>query len=173
MWRPMTPADLAAVGDIAAEVHPGYPEDATVFEERLRLYPAGCHVYADGAAITGYILSHPWIDRQPPALNTLLGSIPTGADTYYIHDIALLGQSRGKDSARAILRQLVELARTSGFTNLSLIAVNDSAAFWRRLGFEIVQDAALDEKLRSYDQQARFMRLDLPANCDTKVAPHD
>ncbi len=156
----MTRADLATVGHIAAEVHPDYPEDAAVFEERLRLYPAGCCVYADGSAITGYILSHPWIDRQPPALNTLLGSIPTGADTYYIHDIALLGQSRGKDSARAILRQLVELARTSGFMNLSLIAVNDSAAFWRRLGFEIVQDAALDEKLRSYDQQARYMTLE-------------
>lgn len=163
MWRPMTRADLAAVGDIAAEVHPDYPEDAAVFEERLRLCPAGCHVYADGAAITGYILSHPWIDRQPPALNTKLGGIPAHADTYYIHDIALLGQSRGKDAARAILRTLVELASQSGFTNLSLIAVNDSAAFWQKLGFKIVDDNALNEKLKSYDEQARYMRLDLAA----------
>lgn len=159
----MTRADLAAVSGIAAEVHADYPEDAAVFEERLSLYPAGCHVHADGAAITGYILSHPWLDQQPPALNTLLGAIPVNADTYYIHDIALLGQSRGKDAARTILRQLIELARASGFTNLSLIAVNDSTAFWRRLGFEIVQDAALDQKLKSYDEQARFMRLDLAA----------
>ncbi len=171
MWRPMTRADLAAVGNIAAGVHPGYPEDASVFEERLRLFPAGCHVCADGAAITGYILSHPWIDRQPPALNTLLGSIPVGADTYYIHDIALLGQSRGRNAARAILRQLIELARRSGFTNLSLIAVNDSAVFWRKHGFQVVHDAALDQKLKSYDEQARFMRLNLADS--TKVAPQD
>ncbi|HWK96294.1 MAG TPA: GNAT family N-acetyltransferase [Pseudolabrys sp.] len=157
----MTRADLAAVAHIAAEVHPDYPEDAAVFEERLRLYPAGCHVHAAGAAITGYILSHPWLDRQPPALNTLLGAIPANADTYYIHDIALLRQSRGQDAARAILNQIIALARQSGFKNLSLIAVNGSAVFWRKHGFEIVQDAALDEKLKSYDAQARFMRLDL------------
>ncbi len=161
MWRRMTRADLAAVGRIAAEVHPDYPEDAAVFEERLDLYPAGCHVHADGAAISGYILSHPWIDRQPPALNTRLGAIPAHADTYYIHDIALLGQSRGRDAARAILHQLSELARASGFTNLSLIAVNDSTAFWRRQGFEIVQDAATDDKLKSYDAQARYMTLEI------------
>ena len=166
-------ADLAAVGNIATEVHPDYPEDAAVFEERLGLYPAGCHVYADGAAITGYILSHPWIDRQPPALNTKLGGIPANADTYYIHDIALLGQSRGQDAARSILRTLVELARQSGFTNLSLIAVNDSAAFWQKLGFKIVDGNALNEKLKSYDEQARFMRLDVAARRDTPVAPHD
>jgi GNAT superfamily N-acetyltransferase len=167
----MTRADLAAVGGIAAEVHPDYPEDAAIFEERLRLYPAGCHVYADGAAITGYILSHPWLDKQPPALNTLLGAIPVNAGTYYIHDIALLDQSRGKDAARTILRRLIELARASGFTNLSLIAVNDSTAFWRKHDFEIVQDAALDEKLKSYDVQARFMRLNFADSI--KVAPPD
>lgn len=173
MWRPMTRADLAAVGNIAAGVHPGYPEDASVFEERLRLFPAGCHVYANGAAITGYILSHPWIDRQPPALNTILGGIPANADAYYIHDIALLGQSRGRNAARAILRQLVELARHSGLANLSLIAVNDSVAFWQKLGFKIVDDNALKEKLKSYDELARFMRLDVAARRDTQVAPHD
>jgi len=171
MWRPMTRADLTSVARIAAEVHPDYPEDTAVFEERLVLYPAGCHVHADDTAIGGYILSHPWLDKHPPALNTLLGAIPANADTYYIHDIALLGASRGRNAARAILRQLVELARTSGFTNLSLIAVNDSTAFWRKHGFEIVQDAALDEKLKSYDAQARFMRLDLADS--TKVAPPD
>ena len=171
MWRPMTDADLAAVAYIAAEVHPGYPEDAAVFEERLGLYPAGCHVHADGSGITGYILSHPWLDRQPPALNTLLGAIPANADTYYIHDIALLGQSRGQDAARAILNQIIALARQSGFTNLSLVAVNNSAPFWRKHGFEIVPDAALDRKLKSYDAQARFMRRDLTDSI--KVAPPD
>jgi len=173
MWRPMTRADLAAVGAVAATVHPDYPEDAAVFEERLSLDPAGCHVYADGAAITGYILSHPWIGRQPPSLNTLLGSIPADADTYYIHDIALLGPARGHGAARAILNQLIERARRSGFTNLSLIAVNESAAFWRRHGFDIVQDTALDAKLKSYDAQARLMRLDLSPIGDAEVAPHD
>ncbi len=45
LWRPMTEADLPAVCDIADRVHVSYPEDDTVFAERLRIYPAGCAVF--------------------------------------------------------------------------------------------------------------------------------
>ena len=60
-WRRMAPADLPAVMEIAAVVHPDYPEDEAVFAERLRLAPSGCHVLADLAgALLGYLVSHPW-----------------------------------------------------------------------------------------------------------------
>src|SRR5450830_264049 len=45
-WRPMQISDLRGVLAVADEVHPAFPEDATVFEERLRLYPAGCLVFS-------------------------------------------------------------------------------------------------------------------------------
>ena len=40
---------------------------------------------------------------------------------------------------------------------MSLVAVNASAPFWSRFGFEIVSEPALDAKLKSYDDAARFM----------------
>jgi ribosomal protein S18 acetylase RimI-like enzyme len=194
-WRPMKTADLPALLAIADVVHPAYPEDAAVFEERLTLFPSGCWVLEhhphlasplkgeghegegapslnalplkgggwggggtrQGDSLIGYILSHPWTYGAPPALNSLLGAIPMPPNTYYIHDIALLPQARGTGAANIVVAQLIDLAASLGLPNLSLVAVNDSVGFWQRHGFALTPIPALDAKLRSYDDAARFM----------------
>jgi ribosomal protein S18 acetylase RimI-like enzyme len=156
-WRPMTPADLPAALAVADIVHPRYPEDPAIFAERLALYPAGCLVLMQGEEQIGYIVSHPWTYGAPPVLNSLLGALPLAPTTYYIHDIALLPQARGTGAAKTVLARLADRAEASGLPNLSLIAVNDSVAFWQRHGFAVTPDPALDIKLRSYDDSARFM----------------
>jgi ribosomal protein S18 acetylase RimI-like enzyme len=156
-WRPMRGSDLGDVCDIAARVHVAYPESAEVFAERLRLYPRGCFVLGDGAALVGYGISHPWHFRDPPALDTPLGSMPSQPDTYYIHDIALLPSHRGRGGAEQLCGILVAQAVALGLRTVSLIAVNGSAAFWERLGFRIDAAAGLDARLASYDDDARFM----------------
>ena len=162
MWRAMTTSDLASVNRIAAVVHPDYPEDAAIFSERLALYPAGCRVLdAPDGSLAGYVVSHPWRDREPPALNTRLGALPARPSTYYIHDIALLPEARGGKAATKVVTALMEHARATGFAAISLVTVNDSEAFWRRMGFARVDDASLDAKLRSYDNNACFMECDL------------
>jgi GNAT superfamily N-acetyltransferase len=191
----MRPSDLPALLAVADAVHPNYPEDAAVFEERLALFPAGCLVLEfhphlaspitgegyermtspldkalplDGGGLggggtvrkgapVGYIISHPWTYAAPPALNSLLRALPTPATTYYIHDIALLPEARGTGAAKIIIQQLIELARTFHLPNLSLVAVNNSVAFWQRHGFVLTPVPALDAKLKSYDEAARFM----------------
>lgn len=158
MWRAMTTSDLASVNGIAAVVHPGYPEDAAIFSERLALYPAGCHVLvAGGGAPGGYIVSHPWRDREPPPLNTRLDVLPAKPSTYYIHDIALLPEMRGTKAAQEIVTLLIGHARAAGLPAVSLIAVNDSQAFWQRMGFARVDDGMLGAKLKSYGGDACFM----------------
>jgi len=156
-WRPLTPGDLPAALAVADIVHPNYPEDPAVFAERLALYPSGCLVLIDGEDRIGYIVSHPWIYGEPPALNSLLGALPLPPTTYYIHDIALLPRARGTGAAGLVIAQLVDQAEALGLPNLSLIAVNDSVGFWRRHGFAVNSNPALDRKLRSYDESARFM----------------
>jgi hypothetical protein len=52
-------------------------------------------------------------------------------------------------------------ARGAGFASMALVAVNDSAGFWRRHGFRETHDASLDRKLASYDDAARYMVRDL------------
>jgi ribosomal protein S18 acetylase RimI-like enzyme len=157
LWRSMTEADLPAVSALADLIHPDYPEDDAVFAERLRLYPAGCHVLARDGTLQGYVVSHPWMDLDPPALNSLLGTLPVTASTFYIHDLALLSRARGSGAASAIVTHLVGRARAERLPNLSLVAVNGSAPFWRRQGFEAVRDRAVMDKLRGYGEDAQFM----------------
>jgi ribosomal protein S18 acetylase RimI-like enzyme len=156
-WRSMTPDDLSAALAVADIVHPNYPEDPAVFAERLALYPPGCLILIDGEDRIGYIVSHPWTYGEPPALNSLLGALPLPPTTYYIHDIALLPQARGTGAAGQVIARLADQAQALALPNLSLIAVNDSVAFWQRHGFAVNSNPALDKKLFSYDEAARFM----------------
>lgn len=157
----MATADLPAIMAVAAEVHPDYPESEAVFAERLALHPAGCLVLAGAERLGGYVLSHPWRLGQVPALDSLLGALPDDADAYYIHDLALLPGARGGGAASACVDWLAVHARASGFVRMALVAVGNSAGFWRRQGFREAHDEALARKLASYDDAARYLVRDL------------
>jgi ribosomal protein S18 acetylase RimI-like enzyme len=156
-WRPMRPDDLAAVEAIADRVHEAYPEDPAVFAERLRLWPEGCWIYERGDAPMAYVLSHPGSAFAPPPLNSLLGALPDRPTTYYIHDLALLPETRGQGAGSAVVAHLLDSARHAGCPELSLVAVNGSTGFWARHGFAPVDVPALAEKLKSYDEDACYM----------------
>jgi ribosomal protein S18 acetylase RimI-like enzyme len=156
-WRPTISADLPAMLAIAEIVHPDYPEDPAIFAERLALYPAGCLVLEGAGKPIGYIVSHPWHYGEPPRLNSLLGALPNAPTTYYIHDIALLPQARGTGAAADVIDRLIANAFSAALPNLSLVAVNNSGAFWARHGFCVLAVPALERKLRSYDAAARYM----------------
>ncbi|MGJ5180841.1 GNAT family N-acetyltransferase [Bradyrhizobium oligotrophicum] len=154
----MTSGDLAAIDTIAARVHPDYPENLSVFAERLRLHPQGCRVLISGAgAMAGYVISHPWHLDAPPALNVLLGRIPSPAATYYIHDLALLAEARGRGAASGIVNALVAHARELRLPSLSLIAVNGSTPFWESQGFAVDQAVCAGRRPISYGDDAMPM----------------
>lgn len=153
----MMPADLPAVVQIAACVHLDYPEGEHVFAERLALFPEGCRMLLDGDRARGYLVSHPWTRKAPPALDTLLGKLAEPADTYYIHDLALMPQARGRGLAVEAVTLAVTIARARGLATLSLVAVGDSIEFWRRQGFALVRDADVERSLASYGGSAHYM----------------
>lgn len=156
-WRPLLPEDLAAVEAIAGVVHPDFFEAPAIFAERQRLYPAGTHLLEIDGTPAGYVLSHPFRLNTLPALNALLGAVPEGADTYYLHDLALLPMARGTGAAGAIVGQLAGHARATGFASMSLVAVNGSRGFWERQGFAVADAPMLAGKLASYEDAARYM----------------
>ncbi|MCB5191332.1 GNAT family N-acetyltransferase [Methylobacillus arboreus] len=156
-WRPMQSGDLPAIMQIAAQVHPGYPEDPDVFAERQQIYPQGCWVRQRGNRLGGYLISHPWLLGKPPALNSMLCTLPGNPSTYYLHDIALLPEARGSNAASQILSQLCTQAECAGLNTLSLIAVNHSSAFWQRQQFQHANHLVSAEKLQSYDRAACYM----------------
>jgi N-acetylglutamate synthase-like GNAT family acetyltransferase len=114
-------------------------------------------VLEDGAGLQGYAVSHPWRFGAPPQLNSRLGQLPDGADTFYVHDIALLPTVRGMGFGAAIVERLARLAMAAGLRTMSLIAVSGSADFWQRQGFEIVEQPLIRARLLSYGAAAQFM----------------
>lgn len=157
VWRPATEGDLAAIVSIADVVHVNYPEDTATIVDRLRLYPPGCAVLELNGKPAGYTLTHPWRYGDPPALNKALETLPGRPTTFYIHDLALLPETRGTGAGGAIANTITEHARETGHDNVSLVAVNSSVPFWKRAGFEVVHEPALAAKLMTYDAEARFM----------------
>jgi GNAT superfamily N-acetyltransferase len=160
-WRLMTSQDLEPVRILADRVHVDHQEDIGVFVERQGIYPQGCHALVEGGRIIGYALAHPWRFGEPPPLNSRLGEIPRVATTYYIHDVALLPEARGRGYAAQAARLLEDDARRAGLGNMSLVAVNDSQGFWQGLGFRAQAMPGLDRKLFSYGSDAVLMRRDL------------
>ncbi len=157
VWRPMTQADLAAVASVANKVHISYPEDDAVQAERLALYPEGCAVLEYEGAVSGYAITHPWRYAEPPALNVMLGTLPERPTTYYIHDFAVLPETRGSGAGSAFANAVIAHARSLTLPSVSLVAVNKSIPFWSRFGFEVVSEPSLHARLLTYDADARYM----------------
>jgi GNAT superfamily N-acetyltransferase len=157
-WRLMEVGDLTSINAMANIIHPDFFEDAAVLSERLKLYPQGCFVLSGAnASLIGYAITHPWHLYAMPALNSLLGGLPEAPSTYYLHDIALLPQSRGTGAAGTIVSLLADHASRSGFSTMSLVAVNGSTGFWEKQGFRKEDHPELNSKLQTYSNDARFM----------------
>lgn len=157
IWRAMTGYDLEAVQEIADTVHPDFYEAPEVLAERQRLYRNGCYLLELGDKPAGYVLSHPWHHGSLPALNAPLGQLPADADTYYIHDLALLPVTRRVGAASSIVSALTKHAKAEGYPTMSLVAVNGSLPFWERHGFVVTDLSELYGKLLTYDDAAQYM----------------
>lgn len=149
----MAEADLKRVVDIAGVCYPNHPEDMAIFVERLRLFPEGCFVLADGEGIEGYVLSYPWRADAAPPLNALILTVPPRPEVYYLHDLALTPAARGQGHSRTALERL-----PADGLPITLVSVNGTVPFWERHGFVVRSTDDLARKLASYGADARFMR---------------
>lgn len=139
-WRAMRADDAAIAADVANAIHLSYPEDPLVVRDRLTVYPEGCLVLADKGRLYGYVVSHPWVLGEPPALNSALVALPENPDCFYLHDMALLPSVRGQGHALVALEMVLAQARAGGFTTVFLMAVGDAHGFWERRGFTRYDD---------------------------------
>lgn len=161
-WRAMTDRDLDGVVAVARVAFPDHFEDRACFAERLALYPRGCRVLADDRdRVVGYGIAYPWVAGSMPPLNARIGALPEAAELIYLHDLALLPETRGTGTASSFVAWLVDHARGAGWPRIALVAVNDAAPFWTRQGFAAVDGPELRAKLASYGDDARYMVRDL------------
>ena len=157
IWQPMQAEHIPLVVRMADIIHTDYPESEAVFAERRDLFPDGALILMKGETAMGYLISHPWIFRKPPALDTLVGKMPAAPSTYYIHDLALMPEARGGGAARGAVEIAITTARHLGTDNISLVAVGESGPFWHAMGFTTDNESGLREKLNSYDSDACYM----------------
>ena len=156
-WRPTTATDLEAIQTIANVVHPDLSERREIFAEKLRLFSEGCLVCVEDGVILGYAFVHPWLMNNIPKLNELLLRLPPTPDCLLIHDVALLQQARGRGTARALLERIAKLATEREIPNLALVSVYNSHLHWAHLGFEVVSNEVVADRLNSYSENARYM----------------
>ncbi|KQM98325.1 GNAT family N-acetyltransferase [Sphingomonas sp. Leaf25] len=141
-WRRATAADASAVARLARAELGEYGEAAGLYAERIALAPEGCHVLVADDAVVGHCISHPWRRFAPPAMHALLGSVPTNADCWYLHDVVVAGEGRGQRAVERLLPLLIEAARAKCIETLALIAVGGADGYWSRLGFRPVAGGA-------------------------------
>jgi len=164
IWRPATADDLSRIVAIASSVHPDHPEAVAVFAERLALYGPGCFVLTQAGMTVGYVLSHPWMGREPPKLDTMLSALPERPDRMVLHDLALLPQARGGGAGAAALALIAGQASKAGLPLISLVALPASRGFWERMRFHPDPNAP---DLRSYGQGARLMHKNVRPSTET------
>jgi len=155
-WRTMSANDVEGVLRVADVIHPNLPESDYVFTERIKLFPEGCLVLVEDDEVCGYALSHPIRYQQPPALDSLLGSIAPEANQYYIHDLAILPKFRGQGLAAECMGKLLTIANR--YPSTCLVSVYGTSSFWARFGFVAEPiDAALSKKLEDYGDDAAYL----------------
>ncbi|KAL1796649.1 hypothetical protein ACET3X_005189 [Alternaria dauci] len=159
VWRPLSMDDIASLVQVADRVHPDLPESHEIFAERARLFPQGCQgLFDEAGELRGYIISHPILFREPPALDRLLGQLPPDANQYYIHDLAILPEFRGSGLAHECIIEILETA-AKHYATTGLVSVHGTAGFWGRYGFKAPDtiDDVLRKKVVGYGGDALYL----------------
>lgn len=153
--RPMLPTDLDAALRVQAACYPApMQEPASVLAARLRAAPATCLVGCDARGVCGYLFAYP--SRLGSV--TDLGApfdVAQDADTLYLHDLAVDPRALGRGLARALVDDMLGLARKLALAHAALVSVQDSTRFWRGFGF--TPHATSDPGLLTYPPGAVYM----------------
>jgi GNAT superfamily N-acetyltransferase len=134
--RLLTADDLRQVARLEAEAYlPALHESDAAFLRLMQLYPDGAFGCFDDEGLCGYAFAAPSVGGTTLPLRAPLERIPEGADTFYIHDVAVAERCRGRGIGRQLATRLLDLARDEGFHRSELVSVQGSAPFWQRFGF--------------------------------------
>jgi len=106
--------------------------------------PKTCLLAEDSEPL-GYLIAHPWMAEDLPPLNVVLPEIPTGAQTWFLHDLALSPAARGRGIARELVETGFAAGRALGLRDAALLSVQGSEFFWQKFGFRTRPD--LTEKV--------------------------
>lgn len=167
--RPLRVADLDAVLRLQSTCYgPDYVEPAEAFASKLRETAPlqTCWGAFDAAGeLLAYAISLPVCADTMPGLHASDYRCPPAPTLLYLHDVAVSPAGRGRGLAQGLLAHVQHRAVLLGLPRLGLIAVQDSAPFWQRLGFAplAAKPSWLQRKLQSFGEAARYLERQVSA----------
>ncbi len=145
---------------IQAEVYQDVePETVEVLQSKWQQSPECCFVYLEDGQVLGYLLAHAWNSDEPPKLFSPLPPDSKGS-ILFLHDLAISVKAHGEGLGTTMIVQLCELARQHTFTQIRLVAVQDSLSFWQKQGLVALPKQPV---CSSYGDGATLMWLQLAA----------
>lgn len=132
------------------------PESIDVLRSKWNQSPESCFVYQEDNNILGYLLAHIWNEDTPPKLfQPLPEQSRKSGSVLFLHDLAVSTQASGKGIGSKMVNNLFNVAIRQNFTQIRLVAVQDSFSFWSKMGFT---ETANHRVCSSYGNGARLMR---------------
>ncbi|PKO88707.1 MAG: GNAT family N-acetyltransferase [Betaproteobacteria bacterium HGW-Betaproteobacteria-12] len=165
--RPMAESDIAAVLAIQAVCYTAIvPESADSLLAKRRASPGTCLIATCAGEAVGYLIALPWQCASPPLLNAPTCRLPRQPDCLYLHDLAVSASARASGAGRALVEAFLHKLQELDLGRASLVAIQDSAAYWARYGFRAVPASGpLQAKLASYGAGVQYMERP-PTRCD-------
>lgn len=157
--RPMRAQDLPAVLAIQREAYQAeLHEDAAAFRQRLHSAPALARVAEDAEGVCAYLFGYRSRLGQVTPLDGEFAEAHD-PDCLYLHDLAVARRAAGRGLGPALVAELLASGRASRLRHSALVAVQESQAFWRRLGYRPASrlDARQQAHLDSYGVPALYM----------------
>lgn len=157
--RLMSQEDIPAVLHVQRECYELLTlEDEATIRARLNTSPDSAWIAEDDDGVCAYLVSY----RSVVGKVTPLGGhfeVPSEPDCLYLHDLAISDRSKGSGMGSALVRFALAQARGEGLKYSSLVSVQGSSEFWKRLGFDVFTELDTTQKtnLQSYAGASWYM----------------
>lgn len=156
--RLMQEQDICAVLAIQLEAYsPDLLESEAIIRARRASAPRHAWVAEDGEGVCAYLFAyHSRVGKVTPLDGDF--HIPARPDCLYLHDLAVARRAAGRRIGPTLVDEALSQARRQRLRFSALVSVQESATFWRRLGYSPQQpDVEHAEHLVSYQVPATYM----------------
>lgn len=158
-FRLMTQGDVAQVLDIQAQCYPArLLEDEATIRARLDSAPDSAWVAEYKNRACAYLVGYRSVVGNITPLSSPF-DIPAQTDSLYLHDLAVDKSAQGFGLGPQLVDMAWEKARAEGLKYSALVSVQDSLNFWKRLGYEVMEELCVNQtaNLHSYGPASSYM----------------
>lgn len=157
--RLMSETDISAVLSIQSECYVTEAiESEAAIRARLRIAPSCAWIAEDAHGACAYLVGYPSRLGKVTPLGSSFDVSPSPT-SLYLHDLAVSRRVAGQGVGSLLVRFALDAAQRAGLSHSSLVSVQNSAAFWRSLGYreQELTDAAQAAHLGTYPAPACYM----------------